>query len=73
MDFTYFLYLQQIQFEPDINETQIQICSINLRVGKTFNRVAQKDGVIINPSQANSEGLFESVIPAQDIVTAGTM
>ena len=35
---------------------------------ETFHGMKHKDGVIVNPSKANSEGLFEAVIPAQDRV-----
>ncbi|MFZ0895677.1 MAG: hypothetical protein WAZ77_14365 [Candidatus Nitrosopolaris sp.] len=39
-----------------------------MRVGNTFGKMKHEDGVIVNPSFANSEGLFESVNPAQDRV-----
>ena len=54
-----------IRFEPNINEEQIQICSINLRVGNNFNKTKKNPGHIINPSLAISEGLYEAVVPAQ--------
>jgi dCTP deaminase len=54
-----------IKFEPNIRETQISICSINLRVGTKFNKIKRKPGIIIDPSVADSEGLFEPVSVSQ--------
>lgn len=60
---------KEIQFEPDIKEDQIQLCSINLRVGNTFNITKHKKGHIINPSLTDSEGLFEEIKSSQGKVT----
>ncbi len=55
----------EISFEPDIKEDQIQICSVNLRVGDKFTKMKYKKGTMINPSHASSEGLFEPVAATQ--------
>ena len=57
---------KEIMFEPDIEEDQISICSVNLRVGKTFNKIKRKEGHIINPSLTTADDLYESLTTSND-------
>ena len=53
---------KKIQFEPDINENQISLCSIDLRLGYNFSHLVDNPGLTVSPSISTSTGLFESKI-----------
>jgi dCTP deaminase len=47
-----------IKFEPKIEESQISLCSIDLRIGNNFTRLNDNPGITVDPQISKSAGLF---------------
>lgn len=50
---------KRLKFEPEIEEQQIGICSIDLRLGRMVSKFKDIEGVTITPSLSKSDIFFE--------------
>lgn len=50
----------RIKFKPDIDENQISLCSIDLRLGTSYTHLIDNPGISVTPSISTSAGLFKT-------------
>ncbi len=59
-----------LRFEPDIDESQIGLCSIDLRLGYKVSRLQNNLGITVTPAITKSSGLFiEEDLPKDKFLT----
>ena len=53
---------KRIRFEPNIDESQISLCSIDLKLGNNCTNLEENPGITVKPSISKAAGLFKTEI-----------